>query len=99
MHLEFLNKDTNYFRLKVIGPGKPCLSPNIDAVEASYLMVLKIAKAVKLHTIAEKSILPAIKDIVRFIIVEEFVNKLNGTCISNDTVHRRIADVCRVSIR
>ncbi|KII65031.1 Protein ZBED8 [Thelohanellus kitauei] len=64
---------------------------NIDAVEASYFMVLKITRAMKPHTIAKESMLPALNDIVRVIIVEEFVYKFNGIYISNHTVNMRIA--------
>ena len=37
---------------------------NMAAIEASYLVALRIAKAKKPHTIAEELLLPATKDIV-----------------------------------
>ncbi|KII73220.1 hypothetical protein RF11_09808 [Thelohanellus kitauei] len=48
----------------------------------------KIAKAMKPHTIAKELALSATIDIVRVMIGEEFVNKLNGVCISNDRYSR-----------
>ncbi|KII69940.1 Zinc finger BED domain-containing protein 5 [Thelohanellus kitauei] len=91
-----MNKDTNYFISKFVEGRKTMLdvcgpyNNNIDAVEESYLVELKIGRAMKPHTIAEDSLLPAVKDIVRAIIVEEFVNKLNCICVSNHAVHMRI---------
>ena len=66
---------------------------NMAAIEASYLVALRIAKAKKPHTIADELLLPATKDIVRVILGAECVNKLNTISLSNDTVSRRI-DTC-----
>ena len=52
-----------------------------------------IARAMKLHTIAEDLLLPAAKDIVRVMIRDKFVKKLSAISLSNDTVHRRIDGV------
>ena len=63
------------------------------AIEASYLVVLRIAKAKKPHTIAEELLLPATKDIVRVMLGAEYVNELNTIFLSNNTISRRIDDM------
>ncbi|KII71458.1 Zinc finger BED domain-containing protein 5 [Thelohanellus kitauei] len=47
----------------------------------------------KPHPIADGLLLPTHKTIIRIMIEEEYVNKLNVMYISLDRVHRRIADV------
>ncbi|KII75153.1 hypothetical protein RF11_10447 [Thelohanellus kitauei] len=61
MHPNFLNKDTNYFRLKADGVRKTSLDvcgtynhPNLAEVDASYLVKLRIARAIKPRTIILK---------------------------------------------
>ena len=44
------------------------------AIEASYLVTLRITKAKKPHTIAEELLLPATKDIVRVMLGAEYNN-------------------------
>ena len=61
------------------------------AIEASYLVALRIVKAKKPHTIAEVLLLPANKDIV--MLRAEYVNKLNTPSMSNNIVSRRIDDM------
>ena len=63
------------------------------AIEASYLLALRIAKTKKPHTIAEELLLPATKDIVRVMLGAEYFNKLNAISLSNNTVSRRIDDM------
>ena len=63
------------------------------AIEALYLVTLKIAKAKKPHTIAEELLLPATKDIVRVMLGAEYVNKVNTISLSNNTISRRIHDM------
>ena len=60
------------------------------AIEASYLVALRIAKAKKPHTIAEELLLPATKDIVRVMLGADYVGKLNTISLSNNTVSKRI---------
>ncbi|XP_015421155.1 PREDICTED: zinc finger BED domain-containing protein 5-like [Myotis davidii] len=98
-HLSFASKDTNYFRSKADGLKKGRLDTggkyheqNVAAVEASYLVTLKIDRGMKPHTIAEDLLLPVAKDIVRGMIGDEFVTKLSAISLSNDTV-RRIDDM------
>ena len=52
------------------GPGK-YQQQNVAAVEASYSVALRIAKAKKTPTIDENVLLPATKDIVRVMLGAE----------------------------
>ena len=70
-HHNFSDKDVQYFKNKADGVKKGRLDAggryqqqNVAAVEASYLVALRIDKAKKPHTIAEDLLLPATKDIV-----------------------------------
>ncbi|KAM4749061.1 zinc finger BED domain-containing protein 5-like [Rhinophrynus dorsalis] len=99
-HPSFASKDIQYFKYKDDGVKKSRLDTggkyqqqNLAAVEASYLVALRIAKAKKPHTIGEDLLLPAAKDIVRVMIGAEFVKKLSAVSLSNDTVSRRIDDM------
>ena len=62
-HPEYLEKDPSFFKrkedvLKLTGHNG-CLSPAIfDCIEASYAVSLRIARAMKPHTIGEDLILP-----------------------------------------
>ncbi|XP_077194309.1 uncharacterized protein LOC143837837 [Paroedura picta] len=66
---------------------------NVAAIEASYVVALRIARAMEPHTTAEDLLLPATKDIVRVMIGDEFVTKLSALSLSNDTVYSRIDDM------
>ena len=60
------------------------------AVEASYVVSLRIAKSKKPHTIGEELLLPCTKDIVRLMIGADAVKKLSSLSFSDNTVQRRI---------
>ncbi|KAL6046540.1 hypothetical protein STEG23_018200 [Scotinomys teguina] len=100
-HLSFAGKDITYFRskadeLKRARPdtgGVKYPRQNVIAVEASYLVALRIARTMKPHTFAEDLLLPVAKDGVRVMIGDEFVTRLNTVSLSNDTVRRRIDDM------
>ena len=99
-HPNFAGKDVHYFKNKAGGVKKSRLDfggkyqqQNMAAIEASYLVALRIAKAKKPHTIAVELLLPATKDIVRVMLGAEYVNKLNTISLSNNTVSRRIDDM------
>ena len=99
-HPNYAGKDVQYFKNKADGVKKSRLDSggqyqqqNVAAIEASYLVALRIAKAKKPHTIAEDLLLPAAKDIVRVMLGVEYVNKLNTISLSNNTVSRRIDDM------
>src|SRR6218665_109871 len=70
-HQNFSDKDVQFFKSKADGVKKGRLDAggryqqqNVAAVEDSYLVALKIAKAKKPNTIAEDLLLPSNKDIV-----------------------------------
>ncbi|XP_067127418.1 protein FAM200C-like [Centruroides vittatus] len=95
-----ITTDTNYFRSKADGlkkarfdTGDKYHKQNATVVEVSYLVILRITRAMKPHTIAEDLLLPAAKDIVQVMIQNEFVMKLSAISLSNDTVCRRIDDM------
>ena len=93
-HHNFAGKDVQYFKNKADGVtldfGGRYQQQNMAAIEASYLVALKIAKAKKPHTIAEELLQPATKDIVRVMLETEYVNTFNTISLSNNTVSRRI---------
>lgn len=99
-HPNFADKDIDFFKRKAdsvkrsrLDSGGLYQQQNVAAVEASYLVALRIAKAKKPHTIAEDLLLPCTKDIVRLMLGTEYVKKLNPISLSNDTVKRRIEDM------
>ena len=99
-HPNLSGQDVQYFKNKAEGVKKSRLDSggkyqqqNVAAIEASYLVALRIAKAKKPHTIAEDLLFPATKDIVRIMFGTEYVNKLNTISLSNNTISRRIEDM------
>ena len=63
------------------------------AVEASYVVSLRIAKSKKPHTIGEELVLPCTKNIVRLMIGADAVKKLSSLSISDNNVQRRIQEM------
>ena len=59
----------------------------------SYEIALLVAKNKKPHTIAEKVIIPAAKVLVKYVIGDEAVSKLNSVLASNNTIQRRITEM------
>jgi len=59
-------------------------------VKALYEVSLVVAQNMKAHTIAESLVLPAAKILVRNLIGEKDVAKLDSVSLSNDTVKGRI---------
>nr|XP_021512928.1 protein ZBED8-like [Meriones unguiculatus] len=99
-HPSFAGKDTNYFRSKADGlkkarpdTGGKCHRQNAVAVEASYLVALRIARTMKPHTFAEHLLFPVAKDSVQVMVGDESVTQLSAVSLSNDTVRRRINDM------
>ena len=70
---------------------------NEKSLKASYLVCLQIAKTAQPHTIAEKLILSAAKDLVENLIAEAQARKLDEVPLSNNTVCRRIQDLADYS--
>ncbi|KAI6648172.1 zinc finger BED domain-containing protein 5-like [Oopsacas minuta] len=63
------------------------------AVEAPYVVSLRISKSKKPHTIGEELVLPCMKDIVRIMIGADAVKKLSSLSISDNTVQCRIQEM------
>ena len=70
-----------------------CQQINENALEASYRVSKRIAKAKSPHTIGEELIMPCAKEMVSLMIGEYMVSKLGIIPLSNNTVHRRICDM------
>ena len=70
---------------------------NEKSLKASYLVSLRIAKTAQPHTIAERLILPAAKDLVENLIEEAQARKLDEVPVSNNTVCRRIQNMADYS--
>ena len=86
----FAGKDVQYLKNMVSKNRLVPQQQSMAAIEASYLVALRIAKAKKPYTIALELLLPATKDIARVMLGAEYVNKLNTISLSNNTVSRRI---------
>jgi predicted CoA-binding protein len=66
---------------------------NMKAVEASYKVTLRIAKAGKPHTIGESLLLPAAKDMANSVLGEKVAKQLESISLSNDIVSRRTSNM------
>jgi len=62
-------------------------------LKASYEVSLLVAQNMKAHTIAESLVLTAAKLLVRDLIGEKDVAKLDSVSLSNDTAKRRIREM------
>jgi hypothetical protein len=98
-HFETKHWDLEYFQRKLSdlsaskGQIMSVSGVNKKAVEASYKVSLRIAKAGKLHTIGEALLLPAAKDMASSVLREKVAKQLDSILLSNDTVSRRISDM------
>ena len=63
---------------------------SVGIVTASYEIALLVANNKKPHTIAEERIMPAAKMLVKHVIGNEAVSKLNSVLVSNNTIHGHI---------
>ena len=99
-HPAYKDRDRSFFDRKLTAlrntrldkQGK-CQQINENALEASYRVSLRIAKAKSPHTIGEELIMPCAKEMVSLMIGEDMVSKLGIIPLSNNTVHRRICDM------
>ena len=66
---------------------------SVGMVTASYEIALLVANNKKPHTIAEELIMPAAKVLVKHVIGNEAVSKLNSVSVSNNTIQRRIREM------
>ena len=97
-HTDCKDKDLSFFERKAncvkrsrMDSSGVFQQQNRAAVEATFVVSLRIAKAKKPHTIAEQLILPCAKDINRILIGKEAESKLNLLSLSDNTVQRRIS--------
>ena len=66
------------------------------AVEASYVVSLRIAKSKKPHTIGEELVLTCTKDIMRLMIGADAVKKLSSLSISDNAVSEEFRKCQRI---
>ena len=66
---------------------------SVGIVTASYEIALLVAKNKKPHTIAEELIMPAVNVLVKHVIGDEAVSKLNSVFVSINTIQRRITEM------
>jgi len=98
-HQELNDKPIEFFsrKLKELSSTQNSLNSftatNKNALEASYLVSLRIAKTGKPHSIGETLILPAAKDIIASVLGPAAATKINIVSLSNDTVSRRIDEM------
>jgi len=98
-HEDLKDKSIHYFERKLIELKtdkklmRSFTTINERALEASYYVSLRIAKTGNPHTIGEKLILPAAKDIVSLLFDEKTASKLDCVPLSNNTVHRRVHEM------
>ena len=97
VHPAYKDRNISFFKQKVkstrIDSTGKISQQSKAAVEASYVVSLRIAKAKKAHTNGETFIFPCVKYVVRLMIGTVAVNKLNALSISDNTVQRRIVDM------
>ena len=98
-HLLFKDKPIEFFKRKKMEMQqnkkslKSFTAVSSQALEASYLVSLRIAQTSKPHTIGESLILPAAKDIVTCLLGPNAAKKLDVVPLSDNTVSRRIQDL------
>ena len=97
-HTDCKDKDVSFFERKANCVKRSRMDSigvfqqqNRAAVEATFVVSLRIAKTKKPHTIAEQLILPCAKDINRILIGKEAESKPNVLSLSDNTVQRRIS--------
>uniref|UniRef100_A0A8C3RXN0 Uncharacterized protein n=1 Tax=Chelydra serpentina TaxID=8475 RepID=A0A8C3RXN0_CHESE len=73
--------------------GERASTDNENALEASYRMSYRVAKALEAHTIAESLIGPCIKDVVHCMLGEKAAKRIDMVPLSNNTLSRRINDM------
>ncbi|CAI6358915.1 unnamed protein product [Macrosiphum euphorbiae] len=95
-HSHLKNKDVHYFRKLLSDQKKEAtkftkkVKVSERAPEASFVVSQMIANNMKGHTIGEKLIKPACKEMVRIMIGNEAALEIDKIPMSNDTVSRRI---------
>ncbi|XP_077969918.1 zinc finger BED domain-containing protein 5-like [Styela clava] len=99
-HADRKNRDQSYFRRLAEQMKRKRLDrtglfhqKGTEIVKASYDVAFLVAKSITAHTIAESLIMPAAKILVRRVMGEESVAKLDSVSLSNNTLKRRIEEM------
>ena len=99
-HPDKKDRDLNYFKRLGENAKKQRLDKtekqyqqSVGIVTASYEIAPLVAKNKKPHTIAEELIMPAAKVLVKHVIGNKAVSKLNRVSVSNNTIQRRVTEM------
>ena len=98
-HPDKKDRDCNYFKRlgenakKQLDKTEKQYQQSVGIVTASYELAVLVAKNKKPHTIAEELIMPAAKVLVKHVIGDEAVSKLNSVSVSNNTIQLRITEM------
>ena len=98
-HPDKKDRDCNYFKRlgenakKQLDKTEKQYQQSVGIVTASYEIAVLVAKNKKPHTIAEELIMPAAKVLVKHVIGDEAVSKLNSVSVSNNTIQLRITEM------
>nr|XP_039255363.1 zinc finger BED domain-containing protein 5-like [Styela clava] len=99
-HADRKNRDLSYFRRLAEQMKRHRLDrtglfhqKGTKIVKASYEVAFLVAKSMTAHTIAESLVMPAAKILVRRVMGEESVAKLDSVSLSSNTVKRRIEEM------
>ncbi|XP_065254448.1 zinc finger BED domain-containing protein 5-like [Emys orbicularis] len=99
-HPAQLNKPVDFFKRKLAERKSDITSfiskastDNENALEASYRVSYRVAKASEAHTIAESLIGPCIKDVVHCMLGEKAAKRTDMVPLSNNSLSRRINDM------
>uniref|UniRef100_A0A674J7L1 HAT C-terminal dimerisation domain-containing protein n=1 Tax=Terrapene triunguis TaxID=2587831 RepID=A0A674J7L1_9SAUR len=99
-HPAQLDKPADFFKRKlaerksdITGFMSKASTDNENALEASYRVSYRVAKASEAHTIAESLIGPCIKDVVHCMLREKAAKRIDMVPLSNNKLSRRINDM------
>ncbi|CAN7994905.1 unnamed protein product [Ixodes pacificus] len=99
-HPAYKDRTTEYFAKKQqqleamkLGSHKKDSTSSLSKTKATYLLSYRIAKQLKPYTICEDLIMPCVQDVIKTVIGEEHLKKVQQIPCSNDTVGRRIREM------
>ena len=105
-HLDKKDRGLNYFKRLEEKAKKQRLNKtekqyqqSVERVTAFYEIALLVAKNKKPHTIAEELLMPAAKVLVKHVIGDKAVSKLNRVLVSNNTIQWHITEMSNKSLR
>ena len=100
IHPNFADKDKSFFTRKEEDVKRQRFDndgsfyrANEAGIEASFRLSYQIAKQNRPHTIGEELIMPCAKTLVKLMICEKYVDKINPVSPSDNTVQRRITAI------